>query len=789
MTHMTKVIYHWMLSEYIKTSNSELYTDADLKASMEKIETINLNEEQDVMGIRFCAHDTGHVLGPAMFTIDIAGLKILYTSDVSRQVTDRRSTMISNVLIIKSAYGTHNNEKREDHEECLCFTASVVEIVQRGGRCLIPILAPDRAHELLSTLDDHWSQNSRLHQFSISYSSSYKDVYQTHINENNDDRHRIAVDTPFEFQHISEIKDIKHLRDMGPGVVMALPGMSSVLFEVWSKDANNGVIIADFHVEGTLPSTILSKPGEFTTMSGQTFASNMSAKNILFPEHTDYKHTIELICVSKPSHVVLAHAEQNEMSQLRAAMKDKDKDAKIPFYDASKSVVSLLCRGDRTSKTLTNIKDMNEDCKREVFQKLLILDLARVADVCTEFRKIAKDIFRRSKTIVKLPLDACRQKRSIVDENADNQNSEIFLMRASRIFRNFGADMKELQIISVDKNEEKLFAIITQYCAANLIGLNIQLLLLETLPNLQPIFQKLEKLDMYCQLEIDERVPEWLTNIKDLTLHSQNERLWESLFRRTYEKLEKIRFRTMIHFDGNTFNTFVARNGTIKDIDVSRLRGRVIFPPHVEHIKLDQLSLLHGISFRTLQLKSLAVRNSGRESRFILVIVRELSIGKVKLKHLELKRVRWEEDPKSQELCDAVSELSHLDTLAVDHLWYNGNMEALSPKLHRLSELLLRVCNRDRILTVNELEQVIKRFPNLKRFKIFSAEQQNSKKVEVDSPAFERFAKTVEERGNNVPLEIYLDHAIYDCTVPENLNEKVLRVKTNGMDVYDFVFN
>lgn len=53
MTHTTKVIYHWMLSEYIKFTNSELYTDADLKASMEKIETINLNEEQDVMGIRF----------------------------------------------------------------------------------------------------------------------------------------------------------------------------------------------------------------------------------------------------------------------------------------------------------------------------------------------------------------------------------------------------------------------------------------------------------------------------------------------------------------------------------------------------------------------------------------------------------------------------------------------------------------------------------------------------------------------------------------------------------------
>lgn len=53
-----------------------LYTEADLEASMDKIETINFHEEKDVLGIKFWAYNAGHVLGAAMFMIEIAGVKV-----------------------------------------------------------------------------------------------------------------------------------------------------------------------------------------------------------------------------------------------------------------------------------------------------------------------------------------------------------------------------------------------------------------------------------------------------------------------------------------------------------------------------------------------------------------------------------------------------------------------------------------------------------------------------------------------------------------------------------------
>lgn len=48
MTHATKAIYRWLLSDYIKVSNiateAMLYTEDDLEKSMDKIETINFHQ-------------------------------------------------------------------------------------------------------------------------------------------------------------------------------------------------------------------------------------------------------------------------------------------------------------------------------------------------------------------------------------------------------------------------------------------------------------------------------------------------------------------------------------------------------------------------------------------------------------------------------------------------------------------------------------------------------------------------------------------------------------------------
>lgn len=47
---------------------------------------INYHQEVEHNGIKFWAYNAGHVLGAAMFMVEIAGVRVLYTGDFSRQV-------------------------------------------------------------------------------------------------------------------------------------------------------------------------------------------------------------------------------------------------------------------------------------------------------------------------------------------------------------------------------------------------------------------------------------------------------------------------------------------------------------------------------------------------------------------------------------------------------------------------------------------------------------------------------------------------------------------------------
>ena len=58
------------------SSDKMLYSDADLEESMNKIETINFHQEIEANGVKFWCYNAGHVLGAAMYMIEIAGVKV-----------------------------------------------------------------------------------------------------------------------------------------------------------------------------------------------------------------------------------------------------------------------------------------------------------------------------------------------------------------------------------------------------------------------------------------------------------------------------------------------------------------------------------------------------------------------------------------------------------------------------------------------------------------------------------------------------------------------------------------
>ena len=136
MTPPTKALYKPALLDCIKVShvNSDesLYEEGDIESSFEKIKLIDYHQEFTVKDIKFWAYNAGHVLGAAMFMVEIQGIRVLYTGDFSREV-DRhlRPAEIPpydvHVLIIESTYGITTYEPRKDRESL--FTKSVFIIL------------------------------------------------------------------------------------------------------------------------------------------------------------------------------------------------------------------------------------------------------------------------------------------------------------------------------------------------------------------------------------------------------------------------------------------------------------------------------------------------------------------------------------------------------------------------------------------------------------------------------------------------------------------------------------
>lgn len=361
--------YYTLLQVSNIATEQMLYTERDIEQSMDKIETVNFHQETEVGGIKFWCYNAGHVLGAAMFMIEIAGVRILYTGDFSRQ--EDRHLMAAelpnvqpDVLIIESTYGTHIHEPREDREAR--FTGLVHDIVNRGGRCLIPVFALGRAQELLLILDEYWASHPELHDIPIYYASSLAkkcmSVYQTYINAMNERiRAQISICNPFVFKHVSNLKSMDHFEDIGPSVVLATPGMmqsglSRELFESWCTDRRNAVIIAGYCVEGTLAKHILSEPEEIVTMTGQKLPLRCSVDYISFSAHTDYKQTSEFVRSLCPPHIVLVHGEQNEMSRLKAALireYEDSTDYRIDIYNPPNGkAVELHFRGEKMAKVV-----------------------------------------------------------------------------------------------------------------------------------------------------------------------------------------------------------------------------------------------------------------------------------------------------------------------------------------------------------------------------------------------------------------------------------------------------
>jgi cleavage and polyadenylation specificity factor subunit 3 len=348
-----------------------LYDEQDIARTMEKIEVIDFHQTMEVNGIHFWCYTAGHVLGAAMFMVDIAGMRMLYTGDYSCE-EDRhlRAAEVPNfspdVCIIESTYGVQIHQPRAMRERR--FTDTVAQTVSQGGKVLIPAFALGRAQELLLILDEYWEAHPELQRIPIYYASPLAKkcmaVYQTYINAMNERiQKQFEVSNPFDFKHIQALKSVDEFEDIGPVVVMASPGglqsgLSRQLFDRWCQDKRNVCVIPGYVVEGNLAKLILNEPKEVTLLIGLVVPLNMRVHYISFSAHADFNQTSKFLHELRPPYIILVHGEANEMGRLKAKLITQFAEQNVKVFSPKNSqTVEMFFKGEKVAKTVGRLAE------------------------------------------------------------------------------------------------------------------------------------------------------------------------------------------------------------------------------------------------------------------------------------------------------------------------------------------------------------------------------------------------------------------------------------------------
>lgn len=116
MTQPTKDIYKYLLKDSLKVRSEEdrLFTSEDIESSLRKVTKVDFGVEvidDDIKIIPYCA---GHIVGAAMFLIEVDGLRVLYTGDYSceedRYIMKAEIPDVHvDVLIVESTYGVRKH--------------------------------------------------------------------------------------------------------------------------------------------------------------------------------------------------------------------------------------------------------------------------------------------------------------------------------------------------------------------------------------------------------------------------------------------------------------------------------------------------------------------------------------------------------------------------------------------------------------------------------------------------------------------------------------------------------
>jgi metallo-beta-lactamase family protein len=145
-----------------------LYTEKDIYPLMNFFTILKYGEERKINEkVRVVPRDAGHILGSVIYEVWVKDegkeKKLVFSGDLGNSpapiIRDPEVISGADALFIESTYGDRLHESRDDGKDIL--KKSIEDVVNKKGVLMIPILAIERAQEIIYELNS-WAEKKEI---------------------------------------------------------------------------------------------------------------------------------------------------------------------------------------------------------------------------------------------------------------------------------------------------------------------------------------------------------------------------------------------------------------------------------------------------------------------------------------------------------------------------------------------------------------------------------------------------------------------------------------------------
>ena len=335
-----------------------LYTKVDAVEALKKFQTVDYDRPfEPVPGVTVRFRDAGHILGSAIVIVDVKengrSSRLLFSGDIGRKgLPILRNPQIAegvDYVIMESTYGAREHET--DGDAGALLKSMVDEVVDSGGKLLIPAFAVGRTQEIVYRLNN-LAESGNLPDIKVFVDSplavNATEVFRLHpeaydaeymeIMLSDSDRDPLSFSGLRYLRSADESKKLNNLK--GPAVIISASGMCEggrILHHLRNHAVNSQsiVLFVSFQAEHTLGRKIMEGVNPVSIYGEETEIRAGIRKAEGYSAHADrsglLKWAERVLQAGDVKQFFLVHGEEEGLSSLAEGLLDQGApDVQIP---------------------------------------------------------------------------------------------------------------------------------------------------------------------------------------------------------------------------------------------------------------------------------------------------------------------------------------------------------------------------------------------------------------------------------------------------------------------------